>query len=722
MQEKAVKIDVSLLEKVFRTIVSFGILVAAFLLAMDCANAESLPNYVINHIEEEDVLQTLKNTNSDVLDAYNRALNLGYYLKSEGNRYNSRQIYYIFTDYDKLRFGTTTSSSSYYAYPAYLFNSSDTIYAENNQGFTLHMIAFSCYNDGNGNYRLNFVRESYYTFNIGSHVNNSWNTNLIYNYTTQYTNPEYNYPRSSQGCIAYGEFYGLNGSSTNSGIAFKVDEFEAPPSTNTDGLVVYKQSIHNNEYLLIDFSKCVDWSLATNSDYYLGESSFTLDIDGTQETIELDEETYYTYNVNTKKAYFQIPVSFFNAYGYENAVNVFATNISINYGIVVGMPINFEAHYIDNVWLKRAADIDFEPSDYQKEAEITYQDNISYVEEYNDYIVYNDSSFSMEYNIDQPLYASVDSALASINGTAKTFTIEAWYDSEDTDKVYFLPLETTTSDRVILWDFLIDNPYALYCDVLVVNVKRYTLPTSYNSNTPWEYTHSVGAMVIYTQRYYLRNMSNAVITSLVDVVEYDKTVAQYTYWLYDLAYDKLTNMDENMAAYFTSDLQILNDVLIKLDSINNIVPNLEDILNNILDALQNLDLDMPETDLSGISSQLATIITKLDTIANNTSSGNINNDWYKRYRNWLYDETNDNVLNTPHEYMLNTFDDVKALFDVFAYFDLPQTGFWSSAREYLNRMNGNTYNDNINDYLVTGIGSQNFYKDNCNTLVWSDIE
>lgn len=716
MQGKAVKINVSLLEKVFRTMVGIGILLAAFLLAMDTVKATELPielqEQIIDILDNDlniSVNQTyLENCFScpycSVYNINNGTHNIYYF-----DFYFTKNIGYLYQRYD---------GRYYYATSMYFE------YTGSNRGY---ITCSSSYDGTVGTgYRLIVDNTRYYFGSVtatSSNVVQSTNfniTGLPSAYSDTYGYDVYSNSTSSYTynvLISYGDCYLQNRGS----FAVHEDTYTPPPSTNTDGLVVYKQSIHNNEYLLIDYSKCIDWTLATNSDYYLGESSFTLDVDGVQETIELDDETYYTYNVNTKKAYFQIPVSFFNAYGYENAVNVFATNISINYGIVVGMPMNFEAHYVDNVWLKRSADIDFEPSEYQKEAEITYQDNISYVEEYNDYIVYNDSSFSMEYNIDQPLYSTVESALASINGTAKTFTIEAWYDSEDTDKVYFLPLETTTSDRVILWDFLIDNPYALYCDVLVVNVKRYTLPTSYNSNTPWEYTHSVGAMVIYTQRYYLRNMSNAVITSLVDVVEYDKTVAQYTYWLYDLAYDKLTNMDENMAAYFTSDLQILNDVLIKLDNINNIVPNLEDILNNILNALLNLDLDMPETDLTGISSQLATIIARLDTIANNSSSGNINNDWYKRYREWLYDETNDNVLNTPHEYMLNTFDDVKSLFDVFAYWDIPETGFWSSAREYLNRMNGNTYNDNINDYLVTGISSQNFYKDNCNTLVWSDI-
>lgn len=769
MQEKA---TISRLENIVgwigSIILSIGLFLAAFLLVMDIVQADSIPNDVINDFKSE--LDNYTNANQTQIDEcinYLSNYQYFYWIKTvSGSSSRHQEIFVAYNDSDlmfRLNTNDTTNNrivdiirtrgimtygtkSSVEAYIIYLNEASNNI---------LTTIWSSSTTNGNyTNDRHTYNLQNQSPFND---ISNASSTSLptsmlspLNECTVLYNNDTY--------------MYSLSGSSSqNIGTFKKLSEFTNTtiytPPNNTAGFDCYKLDTKGGIYFVADYSSLITFDHSTTN-----TSSFSCDVhlDDTIQTITLDSTSeYFIYDVDHRQAEYSFPITAFvpdyteyehvwidnvlvvNTYsGHGGSVNstfAFITPIDILGSFpeeeltptiipqVSPVPDNLEGYGIDyhsgeelktlydnnmfNQWIT-------ESEFYSDIAQLGGGRSVKLVGATDQNIYENNTDNTLAYlsNV-----AAILSGTADVPGTGAVMTVVYGVNA------FFDTISAPRNNGQIDFNgaaegYIKDNLYSSTYDIIILEAYYDAEALQTNSNdllyTPIPSIDDLHAgepyvgkifYVILTQRY-IESLNLDGLGSMQKLLESDVYYAKATY---EYLYDRLNDFENKSLEGIKDILGIDNQIFDRLGNIDTYIQRIESLLKKILDAILNLNIQPIDT---------TAIENKLDDIYTRLGNSNLNSDWYKRYREWLYDETNDNVLNTPHEYMLNTFDDVKALFDVFAYFDIPQTGFWSSAREYLNRMNGNTYNDNINDYLVTGISSQNFYKDNCNTLVWSDIE
>lgn len=487
--------------------------------------------------------------------------------------------------------------------------------------------------------------------------------------------------------------------------------------SQTEGLKVYKQSIHNQEFLMIDFSDCIDWHLVpSGTDIYVSDASFNLNVDGTTELYELDEQYYFTTNRDKEKAYWQIPVSQFNAFGYENANNVYVDNVHIGYGFVSGMPMNYDIYYLSKVFLKGSDDVVDgleQPDDTSKvEYDDSYIDNSTIINQLNLALGQNGTN-NYQYFYFADAYSTPELAYQSIEGVAEVLYIKAQIitDTGAGDEIYFyMGPNTYDKDEYKIDRLFINNEWALYCDVVIFNIyKDYAGPLE---TADYRYYASV---VYYTQRYYIRNGLLNMSYSLKDIVEYSKRTEEYSYLIYSTLYDKLGNMDKNLYTFMISQLTHNSSVENALSNLYGSFDDLNDLIGRIIDILQDLHLEQLDT-LDLIDSKLTTIISK---IGQSGSGSTGSNDWYQRYRTWLYDtgESTENLIE-PHEYFIKAFDDIAGIYNVFDAFnfDSNDTGIYANMKRFIKTMSGDieTLENDVSDFVFFGINSDNY-------SVYSDV-
>lgn len=226
--------------------------------------------------------------------------------------YNEKNIGLAFSDYDSssVNFG---SRFSYWGssvipelnYVSYYNGIRTPFYKEVNHSIVTYRFTSGPNNNVTylGAYRFMSTETSSYWYSVnqysGYFFRGLYGSPNLTQYGSDYYNPfsKFNYISS------YGDVYLQINKTT-----WQSFEDTITPPTQTEGLKVYKQSIHNQEFLMIDFSDCIDWHLVpTGTDIYISDASFNLNIDGTTELYELDEQYYFTTNRDKEKAYWQIP-------------------------------------------------------------------------------------------------------------------------------------------------------------------------------------------------------------------------------------------------------------------------------------------------------------------------------------------------------------------------------------------------------------------------------
>lgn len=485
------------------------------------------------------------------------------------------------------------------------------------------------------------------------------------------------------------------------------------PPAQTEGLKVYKQSIHNREYLMIDFSDCVSWNLVPNdADIYISDASFNLNIDGTTHLFELDSEHYFTTKRDKEKAYWQIPLSQFNAFGLESANNVYVDNVHINYGFVAGMPMNYDIYYLDKVYLKGSADVVDgleQPDDTEKVEYESYEDNSTIINQFN-LALGQGGTHNYQYFYYGDAYSTRLLAEQSIEGVAEILYIDAQIvtDTGAGDQIYYyMGPNTYDKDNYKIDPLFINNEWALYCDCVIFDIYK-----DYAGALETADIRYYASVVYYTQRYYIRNGFISMSYSLKDIVEYSKKTEEYSYLIYSTLYDKLGNMDKNLYKFMISQIAHNSSVENALSNIYGSFDDLNDLIGRIIDILQDLHLDQLDT----IDAKLTTIISNMGQSGGGSSSSS---DWYRKYRTWLYDtgETTDNLIE-PHEYFIKAFDDISGIYSVFDAFnfDSTDTGIYGNMKRFIKIMSGDldSIDDNVSHFIFFGVNSDRYsvYSDN----------
>lgn len=562
------------------------------------------------------------------------------------------------------------------------------------------------------NQRLNVAGSNTELGNIFSYKNvrtNSWSSFGSYS------------PDTINNKISYSEFscnseYFYYKEPSNSSTVYRASNYldiAGLRPSQTEGLKVYKQSIHNQEFLMIDFSDCISWNLVPNdADIYVSDASFNLNIDDTTHLFELDSEHYFTTKRDKEKAYWQIPLSQFNAFGLESANNVYVDNVHINYGFVAGMPMNYDIYYLDKVYLKGSADVVDgleQPDDTEKVEFESYEDNSTIINQFN-LALGQGGTHNYQYFYFGDAYSTRVLAEQSIEGVAEILYIDAQIvtDTGAGDQIYYyMGPNTYDKDNYKIDPLFINNEWALYCDCVIFDIYK-----DYAGALETSDIRYYASVVYYTQRYYIRNGFISMSYSLKDIVEYSKKTEEYSYLIYSTLYDKLGNLDKNLYTFMISQIAHNSSVENALSNLYGSFDDLNDLIGKIIDILQDLHLEQLDT----IDAKLTTIISNMGQSGGGSSSSS---DWYRKYRTWLYDtgETTDNLIE-PHEYFIKAFDDISGIYSVFDAFNFnsTDTGIYGNMKRFIKIMSGdlNSLDDNVSHFIFFGVNSDRYsvYSDN----------
>ena len=368
------------------------------------------------------------------------------------------------------------------------------------------------------------------------------------------------------------------------------------PSTNTDGLKVYKQTIHNTNFLYVDYSDCVN-IVPT----YLEVSSLfgNIDIDGSIYEIDYDSTSqYYHINNSTGKVYYQIP---FNALSLndENITSAVLNDVVVAVSWSTTLSQGDESLlWVTPIYLIGSPhDIGgFTPDSSNEQPQETYTPEMNAQYYLDIYSMYNDGHTGdpFVYNENLSLYSSHQLALDSVKMLADVMEMDTWY-INSVDKILY------ASNTDLFGDYIYDNGFGLYYDAIIFDVYDRHVDGVINPVNVYK-----GTGVLYTERYYTRNGLKTCTDSLKDIITYDRMCSDYLYLLYDVTYKKLRSLDNNTAEFFNNQGIFNSQVILFLENINSFLPDISGLLNDILDALKDLQL-----------SQLDTIDTKLSTIIDN---------------------------------------------------------------------------------------------------------
>lgn len=411
-------------------------------------------------------------------------------------------------------------------------------------------------------------------------------------WTTIVRGPDVNYIGDAASSFSIDEIYVKYGNipfNTSRMIVTYPDDTWSSITSSTEGFKVYKQSIHNQEFLMIDFSDCVAWNLMGNSDLYVSNASFDLNVGSDTHLFELDEQSYYHYNFNSKRAYWQIPFSAFSAFGFDDASLVTVSNVVVDFGFVAGMPMNYTANFIGTVTLKGSSDSNLLPPS---------SDTLVQEDDYNPTILLNVTNSVLEsYSQSVFDYELVPDYTTVLSGLADYIIIDAWY-WDNSPTLYEANKQPDAEFQIA--NYLYDNSFALFYDAIILHVFHHTTDGA-------DATRPAGYVVFYTHRYYLRNGILALNTNLTTLIEYERLSKNYLYDLYSFTFDKLGNIDQNTYEFFVAALAHNSAVEGFLSNIYGALGGLDNLLGRILDALADLHLDQLDT----IDAKLTTIISNM---------------------------------------------------------------------------------------------------------------
>lgn len=465
------------------------------------------------------------------------------------------------------------------------------------------------------------------------------------------------------------------------------------PPAQTEGLKVYKQSIHNQNFLYVDFSDLVSVGAHSSNE---SDVSIAINIDDTESTFTFDDtSSYYHRDVSSAKIYYQIPFSALSLTG--NIDYAYVTNVTVNSTVYFqgGGSESETFYYLDRVNLigRAPAENITPPETLPTVDNITGYDSETITNIYELISLANSGTFAPDpdYNLTGGLTQRVpisqwgDDVSSSVihlyhfrsttGFAAGTVELGRYY-------LKFDPSQTSIGDiytnHVSPWDMVRENNFSGYYDVLELVVHEQDWSGSTGNLS---YTDEIRYYYFVSYRY----QEKLILLREMDILNYIKYGNDIMSNVYDLEKERLNYISNTLYAYTKEALPELVKIYDVLNNIDGVLPDLKDILNRILDALLNLQLEQ----LDAIDTKLSTIITaignqsgeggnadltpvlnRLDTLINfNLANGSTQSPGYLRFVNWLreVDSSGNALPDTPVKYVSDTFDIFTTLFKSFPY-------------------------------------------------------
>ena len=712
MQDKAANKIISVFEMIYAIIMSIGIMLAAFFLAMDTVNAEDyeLQPFDSSFYEYIDTIYHITGSQTIFSELTDVPENNWQYVEVSNN---NDVLGFIYNDnrLDVSNFSVTSNSYNTNELRYVTWDGRQSMcstYDLNYSNVVCYLLDYKVGNYGTRIYKINFGTKSYINGSSNPYTKCSVTRTMIYTYNWQSFNSEsvygifnltdtlkfYNYRPTFGYCdTPYGWWTAIGTGNKGTHI-----ELQHRPNNSTVGLKVYKQTIHNQSFLYVDFSDLIEY----DATYDYQSSVFgNINIDGMIYELDYDNSSPYYHNErNTEKIYYQIPFSSLSLTDPEIEVATLEdleVDLSVNNHL---MENDYTFYWLDRLYLIGSPHDNggFTPDSSSESPQIIINDNSQTINEYNTAIYNSHSADGFNFYPSQAYFSDAnktgtEKAYDSIQGKFTGATIECYiYDDgtvlDGSNQIFVRESNSipNESDATPLMQYLYDNAFGLYYDVIICDIYDYEY-----TDTPTHYSY-YASIVIYGELYYVKNGINSFTFSLKDIIQYDKACSDYLYKLYDVSYKKLGSIDTNIAEYFNLEGTRIEQIILGIENINNILPDMKDLLKNILDALH--DLDIEPTDTTAIENKLDDIYTRL-------GNSNLNNDWYAGYRDWLYGETDNNVVDTPHEWFVDKLNDVKSIYDIFGNTTLHT--YYTHMRRLISGITGNDISLYYNYYFDNGI-------------------
>lgn len=691
----------NIIDWIITIIFTIVLFLAIFFSAMDFANAEEyelqpFDNYFYNYIDttynitgSQEIFNSFTDVPTDTwqyVEVSNSSNILGFIYNDNrldvsnfsvtSNAYNTNELRYV--TWDGKSAMCSTYNLDYTNVICYIIN-----YKIGGYGTRIYKVNFGTksYLNGSSNpyTKCSVTRTTLYTYNWQSY--NSESVYGIFNLTN--TLKFYNYRPTFGYCdTPYGWWTAIGTGNKGTHI-----ELEHMPDKSTNGFNVF---IYND--LGIDYVRFVPNGLVTVGSHYSNNPTISFDMILNNDVtipVTYDESAgYYFESIEYGKAYYEIPVVELLPSSIADFDNIYITNvIYTNEWSTVGDSGIDKFYYVDKCWLKRTYN-----NEEIGQVSVPYESTDTGYSQQEITDIYNmitnastlEGTFDVEKNLSggssYPIsFSSFQDAVVDtiecyhVTGTKTSdwSHIEIDYPPISVDSgnnMYWLNYNGNTTGSFNSrysyycspYSYVRENNYSGYYDIIYFIVHEMVYDESGNIAQYSDLSTS------YTKYYYFisyRYYNKLILYREMDILEYLKLGNEGQEKIYDYLFYKINNIDDNMYYFFKDKLNIDNDIVDKIKEIDNSITlstdSIMDLLNRILDALLDINIEPVEP------LDITPITTRLDLILEKQTNSNLNNDWYKNFRQWLYEETDNNLLDTPHEWFIDKLPSIKSLYNIF---------------------------------------------------------